>query len=262
MRRRGVGVGAVKRKEKNKEAYEAVGKRAAEENLSHISGMMETFKVSLEEFARKHKKDINQDPAFRQQFQVMCTSIGVDPLASNKGFWAEVLGVGDFYYELAVQIVEICLATRSVNGGLMALPELVQRLRKKGNRKNRHAISNDDVRTATSKLQVLGSGFAVLDIGRTTMVVSVPRELSSDHSAVLRLAEASGSVTEPRIQETLKWDSSRSRGVLVELMQEGMAWVDGDGAGPAMGGGGGNPAYFFPSLWRGERLLDEDGASR
>lgn len=50
------------------------------------------------------------------------SSLRVDPLASNKGFWAEVLGVGDFYYELAVQIVEICLATRSVNGGLMALP--------------------------------------------------------------------------------------------------------------------------------------------
>lgn len=46
----------------------------------------------------------------------------MDPLASNKGFWAEVLGVGDFYYELAVQIVEICLATRDINGGLMALP--------------------------------------------------------------------------------------------------------------------------------------------
>ena len=45
----------------------------------------------------------------------------MDPLASNKGFWAEVLGVGDFYYELAVQIVEICLATRSENGGLMTL---------------------------------------------------------------------------------------------------------------------------------------------
>jgi len=24
----------------------------------------------------------------------------VDPLASNKGFWAELLGIGDFYYEL------------------------------------------------------------------------------------------------------------------------------------------------------------------
>jgi ESCRT-II complex subunit VPS22 len=39
----------------------------------------------------------------------MCNSIGVDPLASNKGFWAQLLGFGDFYYELAVQIIEICI---------------------------------------------------------------------------------------------------------------------------------------------------------
>lgn len=30
----------------------------------------------------------------------MCAKVGVDPLASNKGFWAELLGIGDFYYEL------------------------------------------------------------------------------------------------------------------------------------------------------------------
>lgn len=58
------------------QAYGAVGSKLAEENLSHISEMMNTFKGSLEEFARKYKKDINQDPAFRQQFQVMCASIG------------------------------------------------------------------------------------------------------------------------------------------------------------------------------------------
>lgn len=40
--------------------------------------------------------------------QEMCASIGVDPLSSGKGFWS-VLGIGDFYYELAVQIVEVCL---------------------------------------------------------------------------------------------------------------------------------------------------------
>lgn len=34
---------------------------------------------------------------------VIC-DVGVDPLASNKGFWAQLLGVGDFYYELAVQV--------------------------------------------------------------------------------------------------------------------------------------------------------------
>ena len=28
-------------------------------------------------------------------------------MASSKGFWAQLLGVGDFYYELGVQIVEV-----------------------------------------------------------------------------------------------------------------------------------------------------------
>ena len=36
---------------------------------------------------------------------------------ASKGFWAEMLGVGDFYYELGVQIVEVCMATGHLNGG-------------------------------------------------------------------------------------------------------------------------------------------------
>ena len=38
-----------------------------------------------------------------------------------------MLGVGDFYYELGVQAVEICIATRPQNGGIMTLSELQQR---------------------------------------------------------------------------------------------------------------------------------------
>ena len=34
----------------------------------------------------------------------MCANIGVDPLASNKGVWAKTLGIGDFYFELGVQV--------------------------------------------------------------------------------------------------------------------------------------------------------------
>lgn len=54
----------------------------------------------------------------------MCANVGVDPLASNKGMWAQLLGFGDFYYELGVQIVEACLATRNYNGGFMELEAL------------------------------------------------------------------------------------------------------------------------------------------
>lgn len=67
---------------------------------------------------------VRQDPEFRAKFHAMCANVGVDPLASNKGVWAQLLGFGDFYYELGVQIVEACLATRAYNGGLMDLPAL------------------------------------------------------------------------------------------------------------------------------------------
>ena len=69
-----------------------------------------------------------QDPEFRRQFQIMTQKVGVDPLASNKGFWGEILGVGDFYYDVAVQIVDICMQTRDQNGGLIDILELGARL--------------------------------------------------------------------------------------------------------------------------------------
>ena len=71
-----------------------------------------------------HRNEIRQDPIFRAQFHTMCSNIGVDPLASNKGMWAQLLGFGDFYYELGVQVVEGCLSTRPMNGGLIDLAAL------------------------------------------------------------------------------------------------------------------------------------------
>ena len=87
--------------------------------LEHATEILAGFKAHLEDFATKHKKAIKSDPAFRKEFVQMCQQVGVDPLASNKGFWAEVLGVGDFYYELGVQIIDICIQTRPSNGGLI-----------------------------------------------------------------------------------------------------------------------------------------------
>lgn len=49
-----------------------------------MSEGLETFKQSLEEFARKHKKEINENPVFRRDFHKMCLDIGVDPLACTR----------------------------------------------------------------------------------------------------------------------------------------------------------------------------------
>ena len=73
--RRGVGVKSIKRKEKETEAFTTLGNQLQEENIQHVAGLMATFKESLEEFSRKHKKDINANPVLRAEVSV-CVWVG------------------------------------------------------------------------------------------------------------------------------------------------------------------------------------------
>jgi ESCRT-II complex subunit VPS22 len=112
--RRGVGIGAVRKRQEQTKQFNEVGGQLAESQMTHISSQLELFRTNLQQFAVKYKNNIKKDPDFRKKFQFMCSKIGVDPLASKKGFWSELLDVGDFYYELGVQIIEVCILTRCV----------------------------------------------------------------------------------------------------------------------------------------------------
>lgn len=61
--------------------------------------------------------------------------------SAGKGFWAEKLGFGDFYYELGVQIIEVCLATNHRNGGLIYLDDLRSKLLASRSVKNKDDIT-------------------------------------------------------------------------------------------------------------------------
>lgn len=117
MRRR-AGLGAIQQHQMAAEKYKDKGTDIQESQLEQMTKQMEVFREKLEEFAIKHKQDIKKNSEFRQQFQQMCAAIGVDPLASGKGFWS-VLGMGDFYYELGVQVVEVCLAANHKTGKII-----------------------------------------------------------------------------------------------------------------------------------------------
>jgi len=123
MRRR-AGAGRLMKQREQNERYKEKADELAAQQLQLLTKQLDSFHSHLEEFAAKHKQEIKRDPAFRNQFQKMCASIGVDPLASGKGFWSEMLGVGTFYYELGIQAIEVCIATRPVNGGIISLREL------------------------------------------------------------------------------------------------------------------------------------------
>ncbi|KAF5915932.1 hypothetical protein HPG69_003005 [Diceros bicornis minor] len=234
MHRRGVGAGAI-----------------AKKKLAEMSKQLDMFKTNLEEFASKHKQEIRKNPEFRVQFQDMCATIGVDPLASGKGFWSEMLGVGDFYYELGVQIIEVCLALKHRNGGLITLEELHQQVLK-GRGKFAQDVSQDDLIRAIKKLKALGTGFGIIPVGGTYLIQSVPAELNMDHTVVLQLAESENpneakiglgivylpylSVETPLSQRTLPTFSLQEH-----LLKEGLAWLDLQAPGEAH--------YWLPALF-------------
>ena len=102
-------------------------------SLQSALDTVESLEIKLTDFAKKHQTEIQNDPVFRQRyvqcalvsvrkpcniaktylcwicrFLQMCAPLGVDPLqASKKSFWSQLLGMGDFYHELAVKVAEV-----------------------------------------------------------------------------------------------------------------------------------------------------------
>ncbi len=227
--RRKVGVAAIKARQEDKEKYSKVGNQLETEKLTSVQDTLTNFKTSLTEFARKHKSRINQDPEFRQQFHQMCISVGVDPLASGKGFWADLLGIGDFYYELSVKILNICLQTRSINGGIITLKDLLHRLRDyHGNNQSIMRINREDLLRALEKVSVLGNSIRVVSLpSNEKVVLSIPMEINVEHEIIINYAmESNGCIPRDQFLLSSNWTLDRFHRVLNPLIEEGAVWVD------------------------------------
>lgn len=138
MSRKGVGLAAFDRSRITSAQYASHGNVLRSNQAQALETQLSVFRSLLQQFAQTHAKDIRSNPSFRAQFARMCAAIGVDPLASsNSGssgsggsIWAQLLGrsVNDFYFELAVRVVEVCGETRSENGGLIEVRKVRERI--------------------------------------------------------------------------------------------------------------------------------------
>lgn len=170
----------------------------------------------------------------------MCAHIGVDPLQSSNSYWSKLLGVGDFYYQLGIQIIEICLATSKSNGGIIRLPELlnrVQQIRKRSSKSKTDnqeiEITANDIISAISKLHTLGNGLKLVKIDpqknhlNNYVVESVPREFSQDDTDVLKAAEINNGKFDYRlIHDNFGWTEDRFKRKIEHLLMEGLIWFD------------------------------------
>lgn len=250
-RRRGVGVGAIKKRDAEARSFASTGRRMEASQVEHVQQQLEAFRTTLAEFASKHKKKINADPEFRHRFHIMCSSIGVDPLASGKGFWSDLLGVGDFYYELGVQIIQLCVETRASNGGLISMSEVLSQVRAQNKTNLSMAVSAEDVKRAVEKISMLSSGFKIIEMmNGKTMIQSVPLELNNDHDELFTTAAQNDSYVSAIImQENSNWPKERFYSVINVLLQEGIVWLDIVSTETKSE----SHRYYVPSLWKEDR---------
>ena len=252
--RKGVGLGAFDRRNLTSQQYASHGNAVRAEHLSSLTTQLSVFQSLLHQFSMTHAEEIRSNPTFRAEFARMCNAIGVDPLASSSGkkggsFWAQMLGssVNDFYFGLAVRVVEVCRATRDVNGGLIGVRECRERIiAKKGvgadldlseyvdgsicpsfcSLEAYIAHRSDDILRAVRSLKPLGSGFDIVTIGREAMIRSVPKELNTDQSTILEAIQVLGYVTVSMLQINLGWEGARAQTVLEDLLSDSLVWID------------------------------------
>ncbi|KAK9315042.1 EAP30/Vps36 family-domain-containing protein [Lipomyces starkeyi] len=228
--RRGVGLAAFDNHQRTAQQYSDLGSTILQTHISELTDQLLTFQAALKKFAQSHADEIRSDPVFRSEFVKMCSAIGVDPLASSsankKGsFWAELLGsdVNDFFFELAVRIIEICRRTRDVNGGLMLVEDVKGRI---NSVPGRPPVSQEDIVRAVNTLAPLGHGFGIVRLANKDFIRSVPQELSRDQAVAIEATQALGYISVPILRDNLAWETARCIAVLDDLVASGLVWVD------------------------------------
>ncbi|KAL3475248.1 EAP30/Vps36 family-domain-containing protein [Aspergillus californicus] len=242
--RRGVGLGAFANRTQATQSYATHGANLRSTHTTSLQTQLSVFQSLLHTFALEHSSTIKSNPTFRAEFARMCSAIGVDPLAASnvkgkngrKGpgdsvsasFWTQIMGgdMNDFYFELAVRVVELCRETRSENGGLLGVEECRKQVGKGKAIGSGLEVTDDDVLRAVKSLEPLGSGFSIIHVGSKQYIRSIPKELNTDQATVLEVIQVLGYVSVPMLQVNLKWEQARATTVIDDLLADGLVWVD------------------------------------
>ncbi|KAJ2627863.1 ESCRT II complex subunit Dot2, partial [Coemansia sp. RSA 1694] len=92
--------------------------------------------------------------------------------------------------------------------------------------KGSEPIVEDDIKRAISQLKPLKSGYKIVDFGKRKMVQSVAREMNSDFSTVLTLAQYTNKFTVEDIRLAWNWDQDRIHACIDDMLRLGIIWVD------------------------------------
>ena len=202
-------------------------------NLAKMKAIYKEVQENMLKYADTYRQEISTNKDARAKFNNLCQDMGIDPVVSKKNIFGNVFG--DYYNEVAVQILRLCEKTKSTNGGLIKISELV-------NIYNRtypqNTIAHEDILKALEKIKNLGHGCQIV---KKNFICTVPFEQNNDSEKLIELAEKNGYVSKPMVQSKYSWDMDRVELSLTTQVQEGMVWVDKQSE-------DGEFRYYFPNI--------------
>lgn len=224
--RRGVGVARVQTDKAAQKQMQELGHHLEAMKVSQLADHMALLERRLSELAHKHQAQIRKDPMLRAKFKQLSDELGIDMLTTKNNVWARTLKLGDYYYDLCVRIVDLCMHEKRFTGGIVPMNYILSVLQKKRPEDN---VRESDVLIALDKLKVLSNGYHVVTVGQgTKYVVSTADELSTDSAELLRIADTrqSPSLSLSEAVKELRWSAVRAEKALNSLLNDGVAWVD------------------------------------
>ena len=99
--------------------------------------------------------------------------------------------MNDFYYELAIQITNICIALRPKNGGFLEETECLRLLNKLRGDKAQQ-VELEDIGKALKSLETLSNDFKIVETGNKRVIVSSSVDINQDQMTILGIAEKNG----------------------------------------------------------------------
>ena len=236
--RRGLGAAGVLKQRERSQKMNELGEKIEASRMEKTKEHLEAFKGKLTEFALKYRSRIQEDPVFREQFVSMCDMVGVDPiqLSRTPSSWlGSLAGLGDFYSELAVQVLTQCMIQRkSAYGPLVPVVKIFELIQTDN-------VTLDDLKRAIKSLDCFGAGgVRIVSIAQDLFISSLPDELNKDSSAILQAYRSKDGRTLKSLAESLSWPEERTLHAIDALIKEGVIWVDRYE---------GETTYWLVSLW-------------
>jgi ESCRT-II complex subunit VPS22 len=232
--RRGIGVAHVQAKKDTAKAMADAGAQLSAQRTAQLVDNIQVLETRLKELAKKHESLIRRDPLVRIKFKQLADSLGIDLLESNANMFSKALGIGEYYYDLCVKIVEICIREKPYVGDMIPLTLVLKEMKRLKPNDN---IQEQDIRMALEKVRVLGSGYDLIGLGDSINNVYIritPEDINADVMTLLRLANekaAENPMAPILTREDLTapprcWNPPRADKALRDAMSAGLCWVE------------------------------------